>query len=463
MQTLLQLPAVAFCAFSLQFGPGVPGTPPTGYAGPFFGLDIGTVQATFDGVVVVKQSLDTNYDGTIDCVYHFRRHSIERVEWDTDYDGEFDLRVAYAEPADGVTNVKYQLHRVENEYRLVPRSIAPAYPTHASEGGFFAGPTPRYEARVDGEWRDSFTRELPVSEWNSAQFTDQRVMTFVCEDGSAVSLTTAAAPETNRLYQQTLYENGKPARVVVGPAPDQPTRTIRYTHGDDLRIITRIDRDQDGELDYEISRVFAASGMPDDGTYYNWAARIKRDGEWTGTFVDDNRRYVDGRLIDVVWPDREQAIEHRDYDEDGRLIWAYSDSDYDGEFDLRRGPDGTTHQRVDGAWVGDFTLEREGMENSRSRYTYRDGRLIHAGGHEAKTLRRWDIEYPKPGVQIVRTAGVGIRSFSKVWNYYEPQRQHSSRPNLRSAYDLNSDGKPDLFVDFRDLTISETRPADWPG
>jgi len=462
MQTLLQLPAVAFCAFSLQFGPGVPGAPPTGYAGPFFGLDIGTVQATFDGVVAVKQSLDTNYDGTIDCVYHFRRHSIERVEWDTDYDGEFDLRVAYAEPADGVTNVKYQLHRVENEYRLVPRSIAPAYPTHASEGGFFAGPTPRYEARVDGEWRDSFTRELPVSEWNSAQFTDQRVMTFVCKDGSAVSLTTAADPEINRLYLQTLYENGKPATYITGPAPDQPTRTIRYTYGDDPRIITRIDRDQDGELDYEISRALSAFGVPDDGAYYNWVARIKRDGEWTGTFVDRNRRYVDGRLIDVLWPDREQVIEHRDYDEDGRLIWAYSDSDYDGEFDIRRGPDGTTHQRVDGAWVGDFKLERDGVEGAVLRYTYRDGRLIHSDESNPKEGWHTITEYPEPGVQIVRTTGVGTFEPDITWNYYDPERRRSSRPTLRSAYDLDRDGTPDLFLDFHALTINETRPADWP-
>ncbi|MFN3166096.1 MAG: hypothetical protein ACE37H_03425 [Phycisphaeraceae bacterium] len=446
----------------MQFGPGVPGAPYVGAGGPFVGLDLGASRTTFDGVVAVKRELDTNYDGAIDCVYHFRRHAIERAEWDLDHDGVFDLRATYAEPADDETNLQYWVYRVENEYRLVPNSSASAYPAHEHGGGFYAGPAPRYEARIDGVWRDSFTLELPRTEWSSEQHAAQGVMTLVCDDGSAVSLTTAADPGANRLYQQTLYEDGKPANYLVGPAPDQPTRTIRYIYGDDPRIITRIDRDNDGELDYEISRAYAAFGVPDHETYYSWVARIMRDGEWTGTFVDRNRRHVDGRLIDVLWPEKEQVIEHRDYDDDGRLLWAYSDSDFDGEFDLRRGPDGTTHQRVDGAWVGDFKLEREGIENAMSRYTYRGGRLIHYQGESRKEATRWVIEYPEPGVLIVRTTGMGIPSFSKVWNYYEPERRGSAQKLVRSAFDLDSDATPDLFVDFHALTISETRPDGWP-
>lgn len=423
----------------------------------------------FDGDVVVKHEKDMNWDGTPDRVYHYRRGSIQRVDFDLDRDGEFDLRATYGEPAEGASNLQYRLVRIENEndYRFMPSATVATYPNHNEY--YLAGPPPRYEALVDGVWRDSFTIDLPLPMVQYDPDAAKGVVRFVCRDGAAVSLTTEVQPGVSEQYHQTLFKNGKVSRYVTGASPERIHQEITYTYGEDSRSVTRMDTDGDDELDYEHTRKLPYAGAIDHHWlnraplfYYNpslISTRIRIDGKWTGTFVDQNRRYVDGRQTEVYAYHTERVVQRFEYDKAGQLLLAESDQDGDGVFDIRINADGSLQKRVDGRWVGDFELN-DSMGEIELQYTYRDGRLVRYEGTFPKEGRHTVFKSPEPGVQIVKESGP-FRP-SHAWYYYaaEPDGTH---PLLRSAYDMDADDKPDVFVDYRSLTITETRPADWPG
>lgn len=426
---------------------------------------------SFDGDVVVKHEDDMNWDGKPDRVYHYRRGSIQRVDFDLDRDGEFDLRATYGEPAEGASNLQYRLVKIEidNDYRLMPSATVATYPNHNEF--YLAGPPPRYEALIDGAWRDSFTIELPLPMVQYDPDAAKGVVSFVCQDGAAVSLTTEAQPGVSEEYQQTLFNNGKVSRYVTGASPERIHQEITYTYGKDSRSVTRTDRDGDGEFDYAYTQTLPHPSATDfqwsgrARLFYNHqniiSTRIKIDGEWTGTFVDHNARYVDGRLTEVYAHSTQRVVQRFEYDKAGQLLLAERDRDGDGVFDYRSNADGTMQKRVDGRWVGDFELS-DSMGEIELQYTYRDGRLVRYEGRFPKEGRHTVFESPEPGVQIVKESTV-FRP-SHAWFYHAVQPDGAeSRSLLRSAHDTDADGKPDVFVDYRSLTISETMPADWPG
>jgi len=425
---------------------------------------------SFDGDVVVKHEYDMDWDGKPDRVYHYRRGSIQRADFDLDRDGEFDLRATYEKPAKGASNMQYQLVKIGNDYRLMPSATVATYPSH--NHFYLAGPPPRYEARIDGAWRDSFTIDLPLPMVQYEQDEAKGVMSFVCRDGAAVSLTTEVQPGVSEEYQQTLFNNGKVSRYVTGASPERIHQKIRYTYGEDSRSVTQSDSDGDGEFDHEYTRqlpdAYASVQRSQRLTlpplfYYDpglISTRIKIDGQWTGTFVDQFRRYVDGRLTKVYAHHTERVVQRYAYDKAGQLLLAESDRDGDGVFDYRSNADGTLQKRVHGRWVGDFELSRS-MGEIEMGYTYRDGRLVRYEGDFPKEGRHTVFESPEPGVHIVKESGVFRPSLA--WYYYAVQPDGAASPLLRSAHDIDADGKPDVFVDYPSLTITETRPADWPG
>lgn len=422
---------------------------------------------SFDGDVVVKQEVDMNWDGKPDRVYHFGRDSIQRVDFDLDQDGEFDLRATYEEPAEGASNLKYQLIKIENDYRLMPSATVATYPNHNEF--YLAGPPPRYEALVDGVWRDSFTIDLPLPVVRYEEDAAQGVVRFVCKEGAAVSLTTEVQPGVSAQYQQTLFKNGKVSRYVTGASPERIDQEITYTYGEDSRSVTRMDTNGDDELDVEYTRKLPYAGAIDHHWhnrvplfYYNpnlISARIRIDGKWTGTFVDQNRRYVDGRQTEVYAYQTERVLQRFEYDKAGQLLLAESDRDGDGEFDVRINAGGTLQKRVDGRWAGDFELN-DSMGEIEMAYTYRDGRLVRYEVELGKEGRHTVFEFPEPGVQIVKESGF-MRPPS-VWYNYAVQPDGAAHPLLRSAHDTDADGKPDVFVDYESLTITKTKPKAWP-
>ena len=422
---------------------------------------------SIDGDVVVKHEVDKNWDGTPDWVYHYRRRSIQRVDFDLDLNGQFDLRATYEAPAKGASNVRYQLIKIKNDYRLMPSATVATYPNHNEF--YLAGP-PRYEALVDGVWRDSFTIELPLPVVRYEADAAHGVVSFVCKDGAAVSLTTEAQPGVRAQYHQTLFKNGKVSRYVTGASPERIRQEITYTYGEDGRMITRMDTDGDGKLDYAYVRKLPQPGAPNHPGVYGGrmffyglnvvATRIKIDGAWTDTFTDKNRRYVDGRLMQVYAHGTERVVQRFKYDGAGQLLLAESDRDGDGVFDVRINADGSLQKHVDGRWVGDFVISHS-MGEIEMMYTYRDGRLVRYEVELGKEGRHTVFESPEPGVQIFKESGF-MRPPS-VWYDYAVQPDGTAHPLLRSAHDMDADDKPDVFVDYQSLTITKTRPADWPG
>jgi hypothetical protein len=463
MQALLSLPLAA--AFALTM-PAM--STPLQYGAAAMLPEPGDA-FSFDGDVVVKHEKDMNWDGTPDRVYHYRRGSIQRVDFDLDLDGEFDLRATYEEPAEGASNLQYRLVKIENEkdYRFMPSATVATYPNHNEF--YLAGPPPRYEALIDGAWRESFTIDLPVPVVQYDPDAAKGVMSFVCQDGAAVSLTTEAQPDVSEEYQQTLFKNGKVSRYVTGTSPERIHQEITYTYGEDSRSVTRTDRDGDGAFDYTYTQKLphpGAIGLHEFSRarlFYNHrniiTTRIKIDGQWTGTFVDNNVRYVDGRMTEVYARGTQRVVQRYEYDKQGQLHWAERDRDGDGEFDYRSNADGTMQKLVNGRWVGDFEIN-ESMAGTEMQYTYRDGRLVRYEGRFPKERRHTVFESPEPGVHIVKESGVFRPSLD--WYYYAVEADGAeSQTLLRSAHDIDADDKPDVFVDYQTLTITNTKPADW--
>jgi hypothetical protein len=422
----------------------------------------------FDGDIVVKHGVDKNWDGKPDWVYRYRRGSILRVDFDLDMDGEFDLRATYAEPAEGASNVRYRLVKIEDDYRLLPAALVSTYPHHNEF--YLAGPPPRYEALVDGVWRGSFAIDLPLTMVRRDADAAKVVTRFVCEDGAAVSLTTEVRGGVDEAYHRTLFTNGRVSSYATGAGPERIERKIEYTYGQERRSVTRIDTDGDGELDYESVRKLPNPGEQNHPGMYSRqrlfydlnvvATRIKIDGAWTDTFTRHNRRYVNGRLTEAYAPNTERVAQRFQYDEAGELLWAESDRDGDGVYDYRLQADGTLQKHVDGRWLDDFAFSRS-VGEIEMHYTYRDGRQVRYEGHFPKEGRHVVFESPEPGVHIVKESSVF--SPSLVWYYHAPEPDGAVDSLLRSAYDMDADDKPDVFVDYRSLTISTNKPADWPG
>lgn len=410
---------------------------------------------TFDGNVAVKTIYDGYGDGKPDRIYHFSRHYIERAEWDTDLDGTIDLRATYQKPAKGESNLIYEfVGAFDGQYRLIPRAVVMEYPSH-QYFSIYGDPAPHYEAHVDEKWTSSFAIELPplVDQPVHGDTTDGK-MEFVCKEGAAVSLTTRA--EAGGEYRQTIYKQGKVVRSVKGASPERISEKIKFLYGEEPRSITLTDRDGDGEFDYEITSILPPLN--------HMTIRKKNEGGWTGTFIEENVRYVDGLLTEVFAHGTKDVVERREYDKEGKMVWAYNDSNYDGEFDRRRKPDGTTHKRINGKWVGDFTEQTSGP-STRGSMTYRDGRLVGSEHTNYKEQRQDSTQYPEPGVEISSSSGHGLigQIGVTIWKYYKATEMHPFRNRLlRTAHDMNADGKPELFVDYQALTISKTRPADWP-
>lgn len=423
---------------------------------------------TFEGNVAVKTAHDRNEDGKPDRIYHFGRHYIERIEWDTDLDGTMDLRATYQKPAKGESNLIYHLSRTpDGEYGFAPSAVVMEYPTHQHFDPIYSAPEPHYEALVDEKWTSSFAIELPSPNVFQPAHGNKVVTSnkFVCKEGSAVSLTTQTSPKSEGEYRQTLFKDGKVIRSVKGGSPESISEEIEFLYDQEPRTVTRTDRDGDGEFDYEVTKnLLFTEPQPFPGysnSAYHMTARKKIEGEWTGTFIDENRRYVNGLLTEVFAYNTKDVVERREYDDKGKLVWVYNDSNFDGEFDKRQKPDGTTHKRIDGKWVGDFSEDAAGP-SQRGSITYRGGRLVGRENTNYKEGKKSSTQYPKPGVVISSTSGQFMNT-GRVRKVYKTPILHPYRNQLlREEMDTDSDGEPELFVDFQALTISKIRPADWP-
>ncbi len=190
--------------------------------------------------------------------------------------------------------------------------------------------------------------------------------------------------------------------------------------------------------------------------------RKKIKGEWTGTFIDKNVRYANGLRTEVFANNRaKDVVERREYDDKGKLVWVFNDSNFDGEFDKRQKPDGTTHKRINGKWVGDFSESTTGP-SSRGAITYRGGRLVEIVNTNHKEGVSSSAQYPEPGV-VISSTSYRFMDSGRARKVYRTPRLHPYRNQLlREEIDTDSDGEPELYVDFQALTISKTRPADWP-
>jgi len=299
----------------------------------------------FEGDVPVKTRYDMNGDGKIDEVYVYRKHSIERIEWDRDKDGTFDFRAIYEEPADGQRNLRYRLKQIKGEFRFIPAITAAQWPAHGNST--YAGPSPRYETLVDGVWSGDFTTELKHMAIAPACGEVAVVSTFVCRGGKPVRLTTPANKEHGVKFAQTRFEDGRRAKHVSGASPDRIMYEVDFLHDNDVLSVSRSDTDGDGAFDYEVTQRQTSAG-------YSLTSRIRKADGWTGTYAQRGMRYVNGLHTETIDPRTGNIHVRYEYDEQGNCLWTYTDQDKNGKLETRLSLDGQAQGLRNGVWIGDF-------------------------------------------------------------------------------------------------------------
>ena len=399
----------------------------------------------FDGPLVREMSFDRNEDGHPEYCAIYNRGALLRVDLDQDNDGVVEVRLKY----DASRRTVY-MAEIDGELRFVPLFLFQRSSTAWSWYGLVSA-----EKLVDGRWTGTFT--YTESEYlgpgpDDGPVTQTAVCTF--EDGKPVRWVRTGGWRTQ--YERIEFTDGLPATSFIGDSAERLWKRITWKDGKVRR--EEEDLDHNGTMD---TRREYAQKTPN-------RIKIEKlvDGQWTGTFEETKRvtvnrqarvavaSYKDGYPTSVVTRrgDDGPIVAQETY-RDGYKAASEHDSDADGTIDMKcRYKESDPYFPVEtlklenGRWMGDFVVETES-----TRTTYANGRMTRFeqggdrdgdGRYDSLTVYFSDLE---------RRSGTNGRI--DTWMYYDENRQLQ-----REDRDLDGDEKPDLFIDYVNLTI-ERRPS----